>query len=273
MRSNRKWIWILSFQVTIIGACTTFVAKEVETPVITAIYPSSDTLPENLLRMYIHFSKSMKTLGNLEKIKLVDEEGQEVFGAIFNNAYELWDKEQKQLTLLFDPSRVKTGLSAHNEKGRSLRVGKNYKLLVGQLEDVEGKQLRAVYTKSFVVSQEDRLSPNTALWELKIPQANSLAPLIVRFPDMLDRLSLLQRLQLINESHQPIAGQVEILQRETEWQLMPSEKWVAGNYHLYIHGRLEDPSGNNLNGLFDHKVGSLKNKQEGVIETISITIN
>jgi len=214
----------------------------------------------------------MKTIGNLEYIKLLDEKGEEVVGAIFNNVHELWDKEQKQLTLIFDPSRVKTGLVAHEEKGRSLKVGENYKLVIGRLEDVEGNLLKEAYNKSFYVSHEDKLSPNTELWNIQIPKAYTHSPLIVQFPEMLDRLSLLQRLQLTDENSQPIIGKVEIAKQETEWQLVPIKKWQTGDYILYVHGRLEDPCGNNLNGLFDHKIGTLKNEQEGEIETLLFTI-
>lgn len=269
MQNNKLWIGLLVCG--IIGACSTSFTKTAKAPAVVAIYPSSDTLPENLLRMYVHFSKPMKTIGNLEKIKLLDENGQEVVGAIFNNVHELWDKEQTQLTLIFDPSRVKTGLVAHEEKGRALQHGKHYKLTIGQMKDVEGKKLK-VATKSFYVNTEDRLSPNTAQWTIKMPKANSQLPLIVQFPAMLDRLSLLQRLQLTDKNNQPIDGQVEITEQETEWRFVPTKKWAASDYILYVHGRLEDPCGNNLNGLFDHKIGSLKNEQEGGIEIINLTL-
>ena len=222
-------------------SCQSPKAKEEVLPVVSAVFPSSDTLPKNLLRMYIHFSKPMKTIGNLEKIKLVNEQGQEVVGAIFNNVYELWDEEQKQLTLIFDPSRVKTGLVAHEDKGRSLQVGKNYKLVIGELEDVEGNKLKEIYAKSFYVSKEDRLSPNTTQWTMEVPKANSQSALVIQFPAMFDRLSLLQRLQLTDINKQPINGKVEITNQETEWRFIPTEKWSAGDYVLYIHGRLEDP--------------------------------
>ncbi len=253
-------------------ACQSPKVKLEVLPEVTAVFPSSDTLPENLLRMYIHFSKPMKTIGNLEKIKLVDNNGQELIGAIFNNVQELWDHEQRQLTLILDPARVKTALKANEEMGRALREGKHYKLVIGELEDVEGMPLKEVFTKSFYVTKEDKLSPNTTLWKMEVPKANSQAPLIVQFPEMLDQLSLLQRLQLTDENNQPISGQVEITKQETEWRFVPTEKWSSGDYILYVHGRLEDPCGNNLNGLFDHQVGTLKNEKEGEIEKLFLTI-
>ncbi|MEM8565424.1 MAG: hypothetical protein AAGF85_03125 [Bacteroidota bacterium] len=253
-------------------ACSTTTADQTTPPVVTAIYPSSDTLPANLLRMYLHFSKPMKTIGNLENIKLLDENGLEIAGAIFNNVHELWDNEQQQLTLIFDPSRVKTGLNANERLGRAIQVGKQYQLVIDGLEDVEGYQLKETFIKPIFGGPVDTLPPNTEKWKLKIPTAGSRSPLIVQFPAMLDQHSLLQRLQLTNTSNVPIKGEINIVNQEKEWRLMANAPWLAGDYILYVHGRLEDPAGNNLNGLFDHKIGSLKNAQEGLIETINITI-
>ncbi len=241
-------------------------------PHVIAVFPSSDTLAANILRLYIHFSNPMKPIGNLEHIQLQDEKGQEVVGAIFNNAYELWNHEQTQLTILLDPSRVKTGLRSHEERGRALLAGKNYQLVIGVLQDVEGRTT-APFTKSFTVSEEDLDPPNTDSWVFEIPKAGSQSPLIIKFPQMLDQLSLLQRLKLTDEDNIPIAGRIEIANEESEWHFHPYQNWLPIHYILYVHSRLEDPSGNNLNGLFDHEPGTLKNDQEGKIEAIPIKLN
>ncbi len=237
-------------------------------PEVSAVFPSSDTLPENLLRMYIHFSKPMKTIGNLENIKLLNDENQEVIGAIFNHVHELWDHQQQQLTLIFDPARVKTGLVAHQQMGRALQAGRQYTLQIGKVEDVYSRPLEHIFTKSFFVQEEDKIAPNTKSWQIHTPKVNSKSPLIIQFPAMLDQLSLLQRLQLTDSNDQPIDGRVEIKNRETTWHFIPTKVWSAGDYILYVHTRLEDPAGNNLNGLFDHKIGTLKNLQEDEIERI-----
>jgi len=45
-------------------------AENEQAPIVQAIYPTSDTLPENSLRFYVQFSTSMKAVNNLENIKL-----------------------------------------------------------------------------------------------------------------------------------------------------------------------------------------------------------
>ena len=243
--------------------------KKEAQPAIVAIFPSADTLPANLLRMYIQFSYPMKTSGNLERIQVQDDGGNEVEGAIFNNAYELWNTEQTLLTILFDPSRVKTGLRSHETRGRALQPGRRYHLVMDPLQDVEERSTTAI-TRSFYVREADFSAPDKAHWTIEKPKAGSRKPLIIHFPQMLDWLSLQQRLMLTDASQQPVEGEVVIRDAEKEWYFKPTEPWSDQPYTLFIHGRLEDPSGNNLNGLFDHEMGSLKNTREGVIETITL---
>ncbi|MEM9053528.1 MAG: hypothetical protein AAGC47_15850 [Bacteroidota bacterium] len=239
---------------------------------VVAVFPTSDSLPANLLRMYVQFSQAMRPIDNLEKIKILDEDGQEIRGAIFNNSNELWNDEQTQLTLIFDPSRVKTGLRANEEMGRALIEGKKYQLVIDSLKDAEGNST-APFSKSFIAIEEDLNAPTTADWTFVKPNIGSREPMTLRFPEPLDYLGLLQRIQLTDREKKPVSGRVEISVGETEWRLYPAEEWAEDEYILFVHSRLEDPSGNNLNGLFDHAIGTLKNEKEGTIETITIQLS
>ena len=233
-------------------------------PVVTHFYPSRDSLPENLLRMYIQFSQPMKTTGNLERIRIMNEEGEEVSNVIFNNVHELWNADQTQLTLLFDPARVKTGLDAHEHYGRALRAGRSYTMEVNGLEDVYGVAMDGTFRKNIHVTAEDRDPPSTDRWALDIPKAGSHSPFVVRFPDMVDRLSLMSRLKLTMENNTSVPGEVTVNKDETAWMFIPEAPWKKGTYVLHVNARLEDPAGNNLNGLFDHEAGSLLYEEEGV---------
>ncbi|MEM8847626.1 MAG: hypothetical protein AAGD17_11040 [Bacteroidota bacterium] len=222
--------------------------------------------------MYIHFSTPMKTVGNLEKVKLVDENGNELKNVFFNNAYELWNKEQTQLTLILDPARVKTGLEANNTFGRALRPNSKCILIIDGLEDVHHQRMRKPFQKEINVEHADYQIPNTEKWQFNIPESNSKETFVVRFPQMLDYNSLRQRLLLTDSKKKPIKGLVDIKKHETEWHFSPNEPWQCGGYILHVNSRLEDPAGNNLNGLFDHEVGTLKYEKEGVVETIPFQI-
>ncbi|MEL6970371.1 MAG: hypothetical protein AAFO02_09380 [Bacteroidota bacterium] len=213
--------------------------------------------------MYVQFSEPMKTIGNLEKIKLMDQSGEVVSGAIFNNVYELWDTEQKQLTLILDPARVKSGLVANESLGRALQPGQSYQLLIEDLESVQHHPLKAAYRKSFYVRSQDTIPPNVQSWELIPPEFDNAHTLVVRFTDVLDQMSLRQRLVVVNDLGEAVPGTIEIIAGEQEWHFKPYEDWISGHYLLYVNARLADPAGNNLNGKFDHQVGTLKFDKEG----------
>ena len=243
-----------------------------ERPSVKAVFPSSDTLPENLLRFYVLFSKPMKAINNLENIKLLDENGNEIRGAIFNNVYELWDRDQKQLTLILDPARVKTGLITHESMGRALKPYESFKLVIETAEDIHGTEINHPFVKEFFVSKADTIIPNYINWKITSPLSSTTSPLIIDFPQPLDRQSLLTRLSLLDENHQLISGRIELQKDEKRWTMTPSENWTKGIYSIVVNSRLEDPAGNNMNGKFDHEIGSLINADEGEIKTIRFSI-
>ncbi|MEL6304746.1 MAG: hypothetical protein AAFQ20_08155, partial [Bacteroidota bacterium] len=241
-------------------------------PVVQAVYPSSEIVPENLLRIYVEFSHPMKTIGNLEKIKLIDELGVEVKNVFFNNAYELWNPEQTQLTLILDPARVKTGLQAHDAYGRALKPKKSYALLIEGLEDVNHHGMEKPFKKVFRVEKADLQIPDTEQWRMTLPKAGTTEAFVLDFPQMLDYNSLQQRLIVTDSNLTPVKGEVSIGASEMEWRFSPTQPWQSKTYILHVNTRLEDPAGNNINGLFDHAIGTLKYQREGVIETIPFKI-
>lgn len=254
---------------TITMACK----QSVKRPVVQAVYPSSQVVPENLLRMYVQFSSPMKTTGNLEKIKLFDEQGKEVKNVFFNNVYELWNREQTQLTLILDPARVKTGLVANESWGRAIKPNSIYTLVVDELEDVDHNKMAKPFEWKISVEKADLQVPDISQWKIEIPMAGSPTEFSIRFPEMLDYNSMIQRLVLTDTNKQPLSGTISIGKKEKEWRFQPQEPWKKGKHLLHVNTRLEDPAGNNLNGLFDHKQGTLKYEKEGIIKTIPFLIN
>ena len=247
-------------------------SQKPDLPHVTKIYPSSDTLPENLLRMYVQFSEPMKAVGNLEKIKLIDQDGLGVPGAIFNNVYELWDERQQQLTLIFDPARVKTGLQANQRMGRALQRNRSYQLKIKDMETVTHMKV-APYLKEFYVAAADTIPPDTSNWNIQIPFANSRSPLTIAFPEIVDQMSLLHRLVVASEQKELITGSISIGKTERSWIFIPDENWRAGNYQITVNTRFADPSGNSLNGLFDHAIGSLNFESEEEILQLRFAID
>lgn len=222
--------------------------------------------------MYVQFSQPMKTIGNLEKIRLIDAQGNDIHGAIFNNVYELWDQNQELLTLLLDPARVKTGLEANKSMGRALRSGNTYQLIIEGLEDINHQKMKERFVKEINIVGADTIAPATDLWVIKTPRARSLSELEIKFPDMLDWISMQHRLIVKDYGQEIVQGSISIAEKERCWKLTPKKPWEPGNYTLHINARLEDPSGNNLNGPFDHKSGSLQYESEDEVVELSFTI-
>src|SRR5205809_756454 len=97
---------------------------------VTAVYPSADTLPDNQLRFYLHFSAPMSRGEAYSRVKLLKEDGQPVSFPFLELDEELWDKSGKRLTLLFHPGRVKRGLKPREEFGPIMESGHKYTLVI-----------------------------------------------------------------------------------------------------------------------------------------------
>ena len=78
--------------------------------VVDGIFPSSDALPENLLRFYVHFSAPMQSGGVQDHIVLLGSDGQPVVAAFLELTTELWGPAMRRLTVLLDPGRIKRGV-------------------------------------------------------------------------------------------------------------------------------------------------------------------
>ena len=95
-----------------------------------SIYPSQDTLPENILKMYFHFSEPMVEGQSLGHIYLQNKNGDTLSGIFLELLPELWNDEGTLLTLWFDPGRIKRDLIPNQQMGNPLQDGEAYTLHV-----------------------------------------------------------------------------------------------------------------------------------------------
>jgi hypothetical protein len=226
--------------------------KREPTTVVSQVYPSADRLPENLLRIYLHFSAPMSQGDSYRHVTLLDDKGKAVDLPFLELDQELWDPSGTRLTLLFDPGRIKRGLKPREEVGPVLVAGRRFTLVIdGRWLDAEGLPLRRGLRKTFAVGAPDDAPPDPKTWKLSAPAANSSAPLRVRFPKPMDR-ALAQRLLWVTDgSGARVAGKAELAEREMLWQFMPAVPWRAGAYHLVADTRLEDVCGNGIGRPFE----------------------
>lgn len=227
-------------------------APERPATTVTQIYPSSEVLPENQLRFYIHFSAPMSRGEAYKRIHLIDAAGREVDGAFLELDEELWDRAMCRFTLLCDPGRVKRGLKPREELGPVLIEGKNYTLVVDRdWPDAMGRALGEKLTKAFRVGPPDESPLDPKGWKLAAPRADSSEPLIVHFGKPLDRALAERVLSVRSAAGEAVKGRVELAASESTWRFIPTEPWPAGEYRLVADTTLEDLAGNSIGRAFD----------------------
>src|SRR5205823_4904480 len=154
------------------------------TAVVTAVYPSADVLPENALRLYVHFSTPMARGGAYEHVRLL-RDGKPVEGTFLELGEELWNADGTRFTLFFDPARVKRGLKPREELGPALEEGKAYTLVIDRTwPDENGVPLKEGFRKAFKVGPPDDAPVDPAKWQIAPPAGAK--PLAVTFEKPLD---------------------------------------------------------------------------------------
>ncbi len=250
----------------------TFDVLRPQTPptVIEHVYPSTDVLPENQLKLYVHFSAAMARGEAYSHIRLLDADGTEVQLAFLELDQELWTRDFRRFTILFDPGRIKTGLVPNLEEGRALVPGRTYTLVIGsEWRDANSQPLASEHRKTFRAGPFDDVAPDISTWRLSVPDAGTTDPVTLRFPEPMDHGQLDGLIAIVNTRGDALEGSVEVGDEETRWLFVPASPWEAGNYELVAGTELEDLAGNALNGLFEVDVFDV-DEAEAVPETESL---
>ncbi len=234
---------------------------------VVQIFPTSHELPANVLRFYVYFSSPMRRGFSDTSVKLVDEEGRDVPKAFMRFKQELWDPHQKRLTIIFDPGRIKRGLSRNMKLQPALQEGKHYRLIIEKnWEDAQGNPLEDQYEKRFRVSPALRSIPEFNRWTMTLPQGNSRGFLRLHFFRPFDHALLQRMISVRSEAGETIEGTIEIEQAEKVWQFTPKHLWKNGQYTIHVEATLEDVAGNNLQGLLD------RSAEEPLTDVVSIEL-
>ena len=90
---------------------------------------------------------------------------------------ELWDRDNRRFTVLFDPGRIKRGLASRAEAGPALEPGRSYTLIVDPAwQDGNGVPLAQEYRKTFRVAPDLRVPPDPKKWRITVPAAGTRVP-------------------------------------------------------------------------------------------------
>lgn len=234
---------------------------------VEQVYPTSNVLPENQLKFYLHFSAPMSAGQAYQHVRLLDASGKTMEGAFLEIGEELWDRSGQRFTLFFDPGRIKRGLKPREDLGPALEEGKSYTLLVDRpWQDAHGNPLVAEYRKPFKVVGPDDVPPEETNWRIERPTSQNGFVLTVDFPEPLDH-ALLERVMWVEKGSNPrtaehVDGQIGISRQETRWQFTFAQPPVAdAAYFLVVERILEDRAGNHLGRKFEVDVFDSIDKQ------------
>ena len=225
--------------------------KETPAPMVVAVYPTTETIPENILRFYLQFSVPMKRGQAPGKIRILDNQGKEIELAFLELDEELWDAGQTRLTLLIDPGRIKRGVKPLEEVGPVFEAGKTYTLEVdGTVQDDAGKTLGIPYRKSLKIGPAVRERIQPQAWKIVAPQAPN-GVLEVQLDRPLDHALLMRQLKVQTQTGVPVDGIWQIPPGEKLARFRPFNSWEKGIYHLVPGADLEDAAGNRTDRVFD----------------------
>lgn len=231
--------------------------------VVQAVFPSSSQVPENLLRIYLHFSAPMRAAEVPRHVHLYDARGREVELPFVEVDGGLWDPEQRRLTLFFHPGRVKRGVGPNVALGPPLRSGESYTLVVDrELRDARGLPLAEPFRATLVVGPPDHRSPEPARWSLTPPVGRKGA-LVVDLDEPVDHALLGRLLTVRRAAGDRVAGSTAISHGERRWSFVPDDGWQAGEYLLEVSPALEDRAGNTPGALFETPTGSGASRRDG----------
>ncbi len=227
-------------------------AALVPTTMVREVRPTSDELPENLLKFYIQFSGPMSRGDIYEHIHLRTAAGAKVEDPFLEIDEELWDPSESRLTLFIDPGRIKRGVQPLDEVGPALEIGKRYILRIDRdLQDGSGQPLMASFDKSFVVGPPDRDPPDPVRWEVRAPVRGTQNALSVLFFESMDHALASRMIRVTDESGAPISGRSELADQERRWHFFPTTRWPSGRMKIQVQTAIEDLAGNNIGKAFD----------------------
>ncbi|MGB0687528.1 MAG: Ig-like domain-containing protein [Paracoccaceae bacterium] len=223
-------------------------------PDLVAFSPQQSLIPANTLRFYLSFSEPMARGQVRDSISLVRGDGQIVDSPFLNLATELWDGNQKRLTLLLDPGRIKQGVGPNAIAGAPLVEGQRYQLVVsGKMKSAKGAVLGSDRRAVFEVGPPERHAIDPQGWDIATPHAGSTLPFTLTFDRIIDSGAALRLLSLIDPNGAEISG--TLYTDGGGWSLTPSTPWEPGYYQLLIDPELEDVAGNTIRAAFDATAG------------------
>lgn len=221
-------------------------------PSLHAIYPSQDTLPLNLLKIYLEFNQPMREGQSIKYVTLL-KNGRDTVSSVFLDLQpELWNRERTLLTLWLDPGRIKRDLQPNQRMGEPLNPNTSYRITISKTwNDIFGNTLQRDYHKDFFVRDRDSIPPDQSKWTIKTPDAGTQDPVYIHFHEPIDFVLVYEAIRITDKDGNIVSGKAQLLKEEMVLSFIPDANWALGEYFVESESRLEDLAGNNLNRPFD----------------------
>lgn len=227
-----------------------------EPTVVRSITPSGESLPANVLRFYVTFSRPMREGREvLERIRLFDEAGNEIRSPWRD--LELWNADATRLSLFLHPGRIKQGVNLREQLGPLLEPNRKYVLVIGgDLRDAQGTPLGREVRHAFSTTAEVRSRIDVAAWQVTSPAAGSPHPITVRFDRPLDAALAVRLVRVLDAAGSEVPGTPTLSDGERVWNFTPSAPWRAEKYAVVADPVLEDQVGNTPVRIFDNDLAA-----------------
>ncbi|HYF29527.1 MAG TPA: hypothetical protein VD993_00260 [Chitinophagaceae bacterium] len=224
-------------------------------PEVNFIYPSGDSLPENLLKLYVHFTKPMQEGQAMKYITVVRNRKDTISSVFLDLDPELWNKERTTLTVWVDPGRIKRELQPNKALGPPLQNGNHYEVLIQPgWTDAEGTAIVKPFRKEFVAVKRDEASPDPGKWTIFTPKPGTRTPVIIELHEPLDHEVMIHAIAIADSKGNVLKGTIATLKGERALYFLKDQPWASGKYTLLVEPRLEDLAGNNLERVFDKDI-------------------
>lgn len=239
---------------------------------VVEIYPSTSTVPLNLLRLYVHFSAPMSEGLAAQAVRVIDAgTGEPLADALLPMPPELWDRRHTRLTVLLDPGRIKRGLVPHTEAGYPLVDGMHVAITIDDtFLDADANPLAAAGRRDYRVVAAERRHVQPGHWTYRWPRARTRDPVTIDFDRPLDHALALRCLHITDPAAAIVAGTTSLDRGDTRWRFEPARDWLPAAYTLTIEPILEDPAGNSITRVFDR---DLTRPDDDSLDAAPVTIS
>lgn len=216
---------------------------------VTAIYPLSDVVPENILFFHVRFSTPMEEDRDAwKKVHLIDETGTVI--PLTWRQRSFWLDSGKLLVLMIHPGRVKTGI---RYAGPVFQSGKRYTLMVDStLRDRYGHTLQhaAIHIYTAVAALKERLYPCALPRKVRSGSRDAIR---LEFCNGVDHAAAVSSIRVYDASGDLLPCTIAQMNNHMEVAILPLDHWPEGKLRLELAGSLYDCAGNRMNRLFEMK--------------------